>query len=955
MNLDELKEKNVFISYGHDSFAVIARRLVEDLKPYVKNVWFDEKDIHATTSWAEEIATGIENCDFVIALMTKHAYRKPAGVCINEIVYASNKKKQICPVLVENMDVPFILCSIHYFNICDVFNDITGEIYEERYKQKFNVFIEQLLKGSFDFVGYLKDVKTFLNPQNKLNEHAALIQDYVGREWLDEEIDKWISSSSSTMFIIGKPGCGKSAFSTHLCLTQPEIKGIHYCEYNDTSSISLAAIFKTLSFYLLTEFNDYRDLFGDINLNKLDALSVEELFSTLIVSPLRKMKGSDYDKKVVVIIDALDELERKDVTKLLRLFASFKDEMPSWFKILFTSRPNPAYLKELSMFSPIEIELESTSNINDIKDFIRSSEYAKDLSEEDINLIVTKSGGVFQYAKNILEELKNNPDYDLESLPLGLIGKYEDDFNKYFDDDSFKEFSPILEIIAASKEPMHRNMIEEIIDDDYLLGECLGKLQSYLNIQDGKVSFFHKSIYDWLTDKESGSYYISKKAGNKRICQYIMDNVSPDLWRKNHYVVNYGFAHLYERKEYSAIAEILSLNKGGIVDLFCNYISKIIIEEDDFDECLDTIIEECDCHEYVFAKLIKNLLEKGLYEECKDKIVSYIKNDVTWADEYLKLCHNRPLSRFNEIIKLYNEILDEVKDPQVLNEIYEYVGDAHRLLGDLDNAYEYYLKVIESVRDRERTQKCFLSLYNYLDVKYVQGYINVAKEEMTKLLPELEKEGDGYKLCKANRLLANIAYQSGDIDLARKHYSNAYELAKSANRPLTQAESLESMAKTYVGIDNELARKLNNEAKEITKKYSFNEILAKTYYPESTIYLSEENYTKALEVALEGEKLNVEINYLTGTARMRRYVARAYLGLGKYDLAIDYAKKSIDGYRKGKTYPISRLKSYIVLLKAAKAINQLDKYSSYDNVDDIYYQEMPNAQKYLDEIKNILA
>ena len=93
MTLEELKTKRVFVSYGHDAFLPIARRLASDLSAYVQSVWFDEKDIHSATVWTDEIEKGLENCDFVLALMTKHAYRKPAGVCVNEIVYASNKKK----------------------------------------------------------------------------------------------------------------------------------------------------------------------------------------------------------------------------------------------------------------------------------------------------------------------------------------------------------------------------------------------------------------------------------------------------------------------------------------------------------------------------------------------------------------------------------------------------------------------------------------------------------------------------------------------------------------------------------------------------------------------------------------------------------------------------------------------------------------------------------------------
>ena len=953
MTLEELKTKRVFISYGHDSFLPIARRLANDLSGYVDSVWFDEKDIHSATIWTDEIEKGLENCDFVLALMTKHAYRKPAGVCVNEIVYASNKKKNICPVLVEDMDVPLILCSIQYFNIVDTFNEITGEIKEERYKEKFQALINQLLKGSFDYTGYLRDLKSYLNPQNKLNDHAALIPNYVGRKWLEEKYEDWIKSPSSTLFIVGKPGCGKSAFSTHLCLTRPEIKGIHYCEYNDCASTNLASIIKTLAFYLLNEFDDYRELFSDIDLSKLDTLSIDDLFSTLIKNPIRKMAGSVYNKTVVVIVDALDELNSKDVTKLLHLFATFKNEIPSWFKLLFTSRPNPAYLKELEAFHPIEIELESSDNISDIREYLQNE--GNNLSNEEIELIVKRSGGVFQYVKNVLEELDNNPSYDLNKLPIGLVGKYDEDFDKYFSDESFKEFSPILEVIAASKEPMDRNMIEEIVDDDYLLSESLEKLQSYLVAPNGKVSFFHKSIYDWLTDKESGRYYISIKAGAKLICNYLKDNIDQEFWRKNKYVVKYGYNHLYERKEYFTIAKVLSLNRGGIIDRFGYFVSSVILTNNEgLDSCFEEIIDECSCYEYVFARIIKMLIEKGLYDECKKYVVDVIEDSVSWSPDYYELCKNRPLSKFDSVKKLYEQMVPLVKDENILNEISDYVGDAYRLTGDFDRALYFYDKIIQSVKEKDRVQKCFISMYNYLDVLYVRGHITEAKAGMEKILTQLDSETDLYKLCKAYRLLGNVAYQSGDIELARNYYSSSYEWAKESNRPLTQAESLESVAKTWVGFDNEKARKLTLDARTITEKYHFMEIDAKTYYPEAASYIEDGNYEKALVVSLKCEEKNLAIKYHTGTARARRYVARSYLGLKNYEKAIEYAKLSVDGYKSSKTYPISRMKSFIVLLKAAKAINKIDEYKSYDSLDDIYYQEMPNAKKYIDEIKELI-
>ena len=313
------------------------------------------------------------------------------------------------------------------------------------------------------------------------------------------------------------------------------------------------------------------------------------------------------------------------------------------------------------------------------------------------------------------------------------------------------------------------------------------------------------------------------------------------------------------------------------------------------------------------------------------------------------------LCNYYEIIELYQKIAPLVKDLSVLNEIHDYVGDAYRLTGHFDKAYEFYHRVIESVKEKDRIQKCFFPMYNYLDLKYVQGYIQEAKSNIEQILAKLEPEAGLYKLCYANRLLGNIVYQSGENDKARDYYKTTYEYAKASNRPLTQAETLESIAKTYVGMDNEEAMRLNGQARDIAERYRFNRIYAKTYYPEATVYLDEERYGEALECALIGEKLNKDINYLTGTARMRRYVARAYLGLGEYEKAIEYATMSVNGYKTNASYPISRMKSYIVLLQAAKALGKTKEYASVDSLDDIYYQEFPNADQYIQTIQALLS
>ena len=85
-----LKEKRIFVSYGHDKYSIVAKRLVEDLTPYCEHIWFDSKNIREFHGWTDEIEDGIKECDIVLALMTKHAYRRPSGVCINENIFANN-------------------------------------------------------------------------------------------------------------------------------------------------------------------------------------------------------------------------------------------------------------------------------------------------------------------------------------------------------------------------------------------------------------------------------------------------------------------------------------------------------------------------------------------------------------------------------------------------------------------------------------------------------------------------------------------------------------------------------------------------------------------------------------------------------------------------------------------------------------------------------------------------
>lgn len=331
-----LKDKRIFISYGHDRYFVIAERLASDLSGYAKSVWFDKNDIRSCDpDWSERIAQGIEDCDVVLALMTKHAYRRPAGICTNEIIYASNKKKTIRTVLVENMEIPFLLCAIQYFDINDVFDAASGQIIETRYQEKFKRLVEELESDRVDFKGYLGNVKAFLDPQNNVAEISRRLNGFVGRRWLFATYEKWVAGNdSSILFVIGQPGSGKSSFCCKLAVDYKDIKGIHFCRYNDKKSGQVASIIKTAAYYLITQISEYAEYFGTLDLQEIANMNPPTMFEELLLKPLAQIKC--VNGTVAVVIEAIDEMDDDERALLINLLTENKSALPVWFKLIFT-------------------------------------------------------------------------------------------------------------------------------------------------------------------------------------------------------------------------------------------------------------------------------------------------------------------------------------------------------------------------------------------------------------------------------------------------------------------------------------------------------------------------------------------------------------------------------------------------------------------------------------------
>ena len=123
------------------------------------------------------------------------------------------------------------------------------------------------------------------------------------------------------------------------------------------------------------------------------------------------------------------------------------------------------------------------------------------------------------YAREVLQQLNDDPFLDLESLPFGLAELYMTRYVKTFpsDDalDQFEEHSgPMLALLVASRGPLPVEVVRGAGVDarvkqkrsfkeqrrrhlEFVKTMCVGSL-----VEIGELQFSHKSFADWLLDKK---------------------------------------------------------------------------------------------------------------------------------------------------------------------------------------------------------------------------------------------------------------------------------------------------------------------------------------------------------------------------------------------------------------------------------------------------------------------
>jgi len=574
------------MSYGRLDASDLALRLKYDLEMNGYDVWQDTEKIRAGAEWEKQIREGLRNTELFISILSPHAVRTSSdisgsdndSVCLDEISFArfSRPTTPIVPVMAIPCEPPFCIFRLDYVDMCK------WEESEEEYQnglRRLLEAVEDTLNGNVHYRWWEQQLKPW-DFASFLNEKRA---DFCGRKWMTDIIEEWRKAPNErALLILGDPGIGKSALVADLVHRNPgdQILAYHCCQADTESTVQPARFVRNIAAMIASKIEQYALLLSNPVI--AEALDEENCmkdpassFEAGILSPLENVQPPEHGVRYI-IVDGLNEaLELKRGINIVDLLASRLSRLPSWLRVLFTSRRESAILDRLRGIRNLEISAGDFWNMRDIEEYIDMRFSQIDIQErfasQNVNVrtlrkaLIENCAGNFLYLKNAFIEIERggNLSFDCEKIPEGLYSQYFSFFKRNFpNEQSFSEVRPLLEAITASKVPLAEETLSRItgLAAANELPKLLRGLSAYLPMRDGKFSVYHSSFAKWLTssDMRGSLHYVNVACGHERLARFYFSEYESGVSKMSGEAIKHLPFHLAESAMWKELSTVLS-------------------------------------------------------------------------------------------------------------------------------------------------------------------------------------------------------------------------------------------------------------------------------------------------------------------------------------------------------------------------------------------------------------
>ncbi|KAG6882483.1 hypothetical protein C0993_010393, partial [Termitomyces sp. T159_Od127] len=367
-----------------------------------------------------------------------------------------------------------------------------------------------------------------------------------------QEIEDWIDdrsevSSKNFLWLVGPPGCGKSAITASIvdkCKSERILGAQFFINRNNHDTTNPNCYFPTVARELARRSDSIERCLYDTLKGQIHSVATPEEAAELFVDLVGKVANSDPAKPVVVLFDGLDETSRESLEDTARIFSQLFTrfrEFPN-VKILISSRPEDEILKSFKStpdqrFIEILLRTDDPTCLRDVKAFLTrrlqtiaerhglSSSGWPDV--DDVEKLAIRASGLFIWAvtasnyidarlriqgkeilKTILKQFDNKAMEEINTLYRTIL-----DFSypkKIQNPWIFETFRRLIGTIMVLREPMNIRDLSALLDlretphsDHVDIRNFVEKLRTLLvfdldDVTEETVPRAHKSFFDFI-------------------------------------------------------------------------------------------------------------------------------------------------------------------------------------------------------------------------------------------------------------------------------------------------------------------------------------------------------------------------------------------------------------------------------------------------------------------------
>jgi hypothetical protein len=330
-------------------------------------------------------------------------------------------------------------------------------------------------------------------------------QDFTGRQFVFEAIIEFLQKNPKGYFVLeADPGVGKSSIMAKLVLLMKRRCVVHFNSQSQ-GTVKAKQFLENACTQLIQAFKlDYPKL-------PENATTDGNFLSRLLGEVSAKLGG----KKLVFVVDALDEVDRSDHGRGSNVLY-LPDALPDNVYFIVSKRPESLPLPNHQVFDLMQYSAESladvklyidkrTSNSASIQNWINRQNLQR---EQFVAAVAQKSQNNFMYLRYVLNDIDSGKysDVNLQDLPRELEGYYEKHWARMEmavkDKELRRRKLKVIYLLTKTRKPVSCDILADFAEEDALdVQEVLDDWEQFLRRSGDSppdYSIYHASFQRFL-------------------------------------------------------------------------------------------------------------------------------------------------------------------------------------------------------------------------------------------------------------------------------------------------------------------------------------------------------------------------------------------------------------------------------------------------------------------------